>query len=560
MLIRRAREFYERTGKLRQSPLAGYAIAMATVALALLARFLLAGRLAGFPFLTFIPAILLTSFFCGWRAGALAAVLGAVARMYFFAAVPAAGPSTGPVSSWFGYSMYIFAVAVILMAVGSMHAAFQDLAASAEQRNRLNAELEKRVRERTEALEAANRSLLDEAASRAAAEAQIRQLQKMEAVGQLTGGVAHDFNNMLAIIVGSLDIAKRSLGTDKDKAERFIANALEGARRGAQLTSRLLAFSRQQPLDPRPLDANELMRDMSNLLLRSIGPNIQLESVLAAGLWRTFADGSQLESALINLCVNGRDAMPEGGRLTLETSNVALDAAYARANVDARPGDYVSICVTDSGSGMTPEVLARAFDPFFTTKKPGKGTGLGLSQVYGFVKQSDGHVKIDSQPGRGTAVRIYLPRYQGNEIPAHRAVPRQPQASRPNTETVLVVEDEDGVRSMTVEALQGLGYTVIAAAGPEQALDLLNEGVRANLLFTDIVMPDMDGRVLADRVKEKHPEVKVLFTTGYTRGAPLYDGIADSGGAMLAKPFTVDQLAAKIRGTCDAGTETPVAH
>jgi len=382
----------------------------------------------------------------------------------------------------------------------------------------------------------------------------------MEAVGQLTGGVAHDFNNMLAIIVGSLDIAKRSLGTDKDKAERFIANAMEGARRGAQLTSRLLAFSRQQPLDPRPLDANELMRDMSNLLLRSIGPNIQVESVLAAGLWRTFADGSQLESALINLCVNGRDAMPEGGRLTLETSNVALDAAYARANVDARPGDYVSICVTDSGSGMTPEVLARAFDPFFTTKKPGKGTGLGLSQVYGFVKQSDGHVKIDSQPGRGTAVRIYLPRYQGNEIPAHRAASRPPQASRPNTETVLVVEDEDGVRSMTVEALEGLGYTVIAAAGPEHALDLLNEGVRANLLFTDIVMPDMDGRVLADRVKKKHPEVKVLFTTGYTRGAPLYDGIADSGGAMLPKPFTVEQLAAKIRSTLDAGTETPVAH
>jgi len=560
MLIRRAREFYERSGNLRQSPLAGCAISMATVALALLARVLLAGHLVGFPFLTFIPAILVTSFFCGWRAGALAAVLGALARLYFFAPVPAAGPSTGPVVSlWFGYSMYAFAAAVLLMAVGSMHAAFQDLAASAEQRKLLNVELEKRVRERTEALQAANRSLLDEAATRAAAQAQIRQLQKMEAVGQLTGGIAHDFNNMLAIIVGSLDIAKRSLGTDQDKAERFIANAMEGARRGAQLTSRLLAFSRQQALDPRPLDANELMRDMSNLLLRSIGPNIQLESLLAPGLWRTFADGSQLESALINLCVNGRDAMPDGGRLTLETCNIALDAAYARA-LDARPGDYVCICVTDSGSGMAPEVLARAFDPFFTTKTPGKGTGLGLAQVYGFVKQSDGHVKIDSQPGRGTAVRIYLPRYLGNEMPARGAVPREAQASRPNRETVLVVEDEDGVRSMTVEALQGLGYTVVAAAGPEHALDLLDEGVRANLLFTDIVMPGMDGRVLADRVREKHPQVKVLFTTGYTRGAPLYDGIADSGGAMLPKPFTVDQLDAKIRSTLDAGGETPVAH
>src|SRR5580692_6572681 len=424
MLISHAREFYERTGRLRKRPTAGAAVALASVALALLARFLFAGSPTGFPFLTFIPAILLTSFFCGWRAGALAAALGALARLYFFAPLPAAGPSSGEVSLWLGYSMYVFAVTIILMAVGSMHAAFEDLAASAEQRKLLNAELEKRVRERTEALEAANRSLLDEAASRAAAEAQIRQLQKMEAVGQLTGGIAHDFNNMLAIVVGSLDIAKRSLASDPQKAGRFIGNAMEGARRGAQLTSRLLAFSRQQSLDPRPLDINDLMRDMSNLLLRSIGPNIQLESVLAPGLWRTFADGSQLESALINLCVNGRDAMPDGGRLILETSNVALDAAYARAHVDARPGDYVCICVTDFGSGMTPDVLARAFDPFFTTKTPGKGTGLGLSQVYGFVKQSDGHVRIDSQPGRGTAVRIHLPRYLGNEVEARSVVPR----------------------------------------------------------------------------------------------------------------------------------------
>jgi signal transduction histidine kinase/ActR/RegA family two-component response regulator len=550
MLISRAREFYERAGRLRKSRAAGYAVALATVALALLARFLLSGQLSGFPFLTFIPAILLTSFFCGWRAGALAAALGALARLYFFAPLPAAGPSSGEVSLWLGYSMYVFAVAIILMAVGSMHAAFEDLAASAEQRKLLNAELEKRVRERTEALEAANRSLVDEAASRAAAEAQIRQLQKMEAVGQLTGGIAHDFNNMLAIVVGSLDIATRSLTTDPQKAERFIGNAMEGARRGAQLTSRLLAFSRQQSLDPGPLDINDLVRGMSDLLIRSIGSGIALKSVLAAELWRTFADASQLESALINLCVNSRDAMPDGGELIVETLNARLDAADA---LDARHGDYVCICVTDSGTGMEPEVLARAFDPFFTTKTPGKGTGLGLSQVYGFVKQSEGHVRIDSQPGRGTAVRIYLPRYLGNELPTLSAAQREPQAARPNRETVLVVEDEDGVRRMTVEALQSLGYTVIAAAGPEHALDLLNGGARANLLFTDIVMPGMDGRALAERIKRKQPEVKVLFTTGYTRGAPLYDVIAQSGGAMLPKPFTVEQLAAKIRSTLDAG-------
>jgi signal transduction histidine kinase/ActR/RegA family two-component response regulator len=558
MLISRAREFYERTGGLRKSRSAGYAVALATVALALLARFLLSGQLAGFPFLTFIPAILLTSFFCGWRSGALAAALGALARLYFFAPSPAAGPS-GEMSLWLGYSMYIFAVTIILMAVGSMHAAFEDLAASAEQRKLLNAELEKRVRERTEALEAANRSLVDEAASRAAAEAQIRQLQKMEAVGQLTGGIAHDFNNMLAIVVGSLDIAKRCLTTDPQKAERFIGNAMEGARRGAQLTSRLLAFSRQQSLDPRPLEVNGLVRDMSDLLVRSIGSGIALQTVLAAELWRTFADASQLESALINLCVNSRDAMPEGGELIVETLNAALDEADTRG-LDARHGDYVCICVTDSGTGMEPDVLARAFDPFFTTKTPGKGTGLGLSQVYGFVKQSEGHIRIDSQPGRGTAVRIYLPRYLGNEMPTHSAAPRAPQVSRPNQETVLVVEDEDGVRRMTVEALRSLGYTVIAAAGPEHALDLLTEGVRANLLFTDIVMPGMDGRALAERIKETQPGMKVLFTTGYMRGAPLYDVIADSGGAMLPKPFTVEQLAAKIRSTLDAGSETPVAH
>lgn len=558
MFVSRARYLYERTGNLRRSRVAGYTFALATVSVALLARLALEGHLEGFPFLTFIPAILLTSFFCGWQAGSIAALLGIAARLSFFKAAGATSSGT-LFSPLLGYSMYALAVAIILGLVGTMHAAFQDFAASEEQRNRLNAELEKRVRERTEALEAANRSLLDEAASRAAAEAQIRQLQKMEAVGQLTGGIAHDFNNMLAIILGSLDIAKRSLVNDKAKAERFIANAMDGARRGAQLTSRLLAYARQQPLDPRPLDANELVREMSNLLLRSIGPNVQLDTVLAADLWRTIADGSQLESALINLCVNGRDAMPGGGRLTLQTSNVSL-AGSDTGSVDAKPGDYVCIGVTDNGSGMEPEVLARAFDPFFTTKTPGKGTGLGLSQVYGFVKQSDGHVKIDSDPGTGTTVRIFLPRYAGAERPAHGSVPRESAASPPNRETVLVVEDEDGVRSMTVEALRGLGYTVIEAACPEHALDLLNQGTRAHLLFTDIVMPGMDGRELADRVKQKQPEVKVLFTTGYMRGAAPYDGIADRGGALLPKPFTVEELAAKIRSTLHPGCETSLAH
>jgi signal transduction histidine kinase/ActR/RegA family two-component response regulator len=549
MLISRARHFYERTAALRDNLAAGYAFALATVALALLARFLLAGELGGFPFITFIPAILLTSFICGWRAGALAALLGAAARWYFLIPVPASTIASGiPVG--LGFWMYAIAVIIILTLVGAMHSAFRDFATSEEQRKRLNAELEMRVDERTEALAAANQRLLDEAASRAAAEAQIRQLQKMEAVGRLTGGIAHDFNNMLAIVVGSLDIAKRHLMTDRAKAERFIDNALEGARRGAHLTSRLLAFSRQQPLDPRPLDINDLVRDMSDLLRRSIGESIRLETVLCTDLWRTFADVSQLESAVVNLCVNSRDAMPDGGNLVLETGNSPLDDAHAAA-LDARAGDYVSIAVTDSGSGMSPEVLARAFDPFFTTKSTGKGTGLGLSQVYGFVKQSDGHVRIESQLGKGTTVRIYLPRYFGTVQPVATA-PRAAQPSLSNRETVLVVEDEDRVRSMTVEALMNLGYSVIAAAGPEQALDLVAGGTTPHLLFTDVVMPGMNGHALADRLKQGRPELKVLFTTGYVRGAELYDGILDRSAAFLPKPFTIDQLAAKVRSTLDA--------
>jgi signal transduction histidine kinase len=408
--------------------------------------------------------------------------------------------------------------------------------------------LEQRVSERTEALAAANQQLMAEAASRAAAEAQIRQLQKMEAVGQLTGGIAHDFNNMLAIVVGSLDIATRALASDRDKAARFMASAMEGAQRGAQLTARLLAFSRQQPLAPRALDTNVLVRDMSDLLKRSIGENIRLRTVLGQDLWHTFADASQLESAVVNLCVNSRDAMPDGGDIVLDTSNVRLDEAYARANVDARAGEYVCIAVSDSGCGMSADVLARAFDPFFTTKMTGKGTGLGLSQVYGFVRQSDGHVKIESQLGQGTAVRIYLPRYQG-ALPVAAATPRDPPSAHMNRETVLVVEDEHQVRRVTVEALRDLGYSVIAAAGPEQALELVTSGLTPHLLFTDVVMPGMNGRLLADRIREIRPAIKVMFTTGHARGAPLGD---DRGAAFLPKPFTLEQLAAKVRAVLDA--------
>ena len=573
MLINTARAFYERTASLRANRTTSYLVGLAAVALTLPARFLLANQLMGFPFLTFFPAIIITSFICGWRAGAVAAVFGGFAARYFFM-----GGAVDPIriivtSTWVGFALYAFAVCIVLALVASMHAAFRDFAESENKRARLHEELESRVRERTVALEEANQRLRDEAASLAAAEARIRQMQKMEALGQLTGGIAHDFNNMLAVIVGSLDIAKRHLQVDLTKSGRFIANALEGAQRAAQLTARLLAFSRQQPLDPRPLDANKLVRETSELLRRSLGENILLRTELIDEPWQTFADASQLESALVNLCVNSRDSMPDGGSLTLRTTNVVLGAADTAAGIDVRPGEYVVLAVCDTGTGMSPDVLARAFDPFYTTKAPGQGTGLGLSQVYGFVKQSDGHIGIDSKPGTGTTVTIYLPRHIGSdeghigsdeghigsdeagsdeagsdelEAAASDSTPPAPG----NREVILVVEDEDRVRTMTVEALRGLGYEVVAVSDPRAALDELRLIPHLHLVLTDVVMPGMNGPALADRIKALRPSVKVLYTTGYGRNAVLSPAL-DREAGLLPKPFTIDQLMSKVRQTLD---------
>ncbi|MDP9007616.1 MAG: ATP-binding protein [Pseudomonadota bacterium] len=555
MLINRARAFYERTAALRANRTTSYLVGLTAIALTMLARFLFANQLMGFPFLTFFPAIIVTSFICGWRAGAVAAVFGGFAARYFFM-----DGSFDPIrivvtSSWVGYALYAFAVAIVLSLVASMHAAFHDFAESENRRARLNTELESRVRERTVALEEANQRLRDDAASLAAAEARIRQMQKMEAVGQLTGGIAHDFNNMLAVIVGSLDIARRHLHEDLKKSERFIANALEGAQRGAQLTARLLAFSRQQPLDPRSLDTNKLMRETSELLRRSLGENIRLQTELLDGPWRIFADASQLESALVNLCINSRDSMPDGGTLTLRTTNVDLSAADAAARIDVRPGEYMALAVCDTGFGMSPEVLARAFDPFYTTKAPGQGTGLGLSQVYGFVKQSGGHIHIDSTPGIGTTVTMYLPRHHGIDQ-EEAAAPQDTPEAPGNREVILVVEDEDRVRTMTAEALRGLGYEVIAVSGPREALDELSTIPQLHLVLTDVVMPDMNGPALADCIKAVRPSVKVLYTTGYSRNAVLSPAL-DREAGVLPKPFTIDQLMSKVRQALDQRTRKP---
>ena len=418
----------------------------------------------------------------------------------------------------------------------------------------------RRVAEATEseqALAHINQRLVEEARDREAAEGQLRQIQKMESIGQLTGGIAHDFNNMLALVIGSLDIARRRLMPDSDpRVVKGIDNAAEGAQRAAQLTARLLAFSRQQPLDPQPIDVNKLVGGMSELLRRTIGEGIRVETVLAGGLWRASIDAGQLEAAIINLCVNSRDAMPLGGRLTIETANAHLDDVYATTHSDVAAGQYVMVSVTDNGTGMPPEVAERAFDPFFTTKGVGKGTGLGLSQVFGFIKQSRGHVKIYSEPGAGTIIKIYLPRHYGPEPVAGTmaAAPAELPRAR-GEEIILVVEDEERVRHMSVDSLRELGYTIVQASDGEQALEMLTIQPRIDMLFTDVVMPGINGRVLADRARASHPGLRILYTTGYTRNAIVHNGMLDPGVSFLAKPFTLDQLAVKVRQVLDTASE-----
>ncbi len=380
----------------------------------------------------------------------------------------------------------------------------------------------------------------------------LRQSQKMEAIGQLTGGIAHDFNNMLAIVIGSLDIARRRLRRGEAGAERYLENAHEGATRAATLTQRLLAFSRQSPLSPRVLDLNGLVARMSELLQTTLGERIELETALAGGLWLTHVDPNQLESAILNLAVNARDAMPDGGKLTVETANMFLDDRYVAREIGLTPGQYVMVAVTDVGTGMAPEIVQKVFDPFFTTKSVGKGTGLGLSMVYGFARQSGGHVRIYSEVGRGTTVKVYLPRHFGSVEEATAPLqPRSIPTAASQSETVLVVEDEDRVRQMSCEVLRELGYAVHAASSGEAALRTFDELGRVDVLFTDVVMGGMTGRQLADALREKAPGLKVLYTTGYTRNAVVHNGVLDAGVAFLPKPFTVEDLAVKLRAVLD---------
>jgi PAS domain S-box-containing protein len=381
---------------------------------------------------------------------------------------------------------------------------------------------------------------------------QLRQSQKMEVVGQLTGGIAHDFNNLLTIIMGSLELLQRGMANADAKVTRRIDAAMEGARRAAALTHRLLAFARRQPLEPKAIEPNRLVAGMSDMLNRVLGEQIDMEFVSAAGLWCVQADLNQLENSILNLAVNARDAMPQGGHLTIETQNAFLDETYAKASADVTPGQYVMIAVTDTGTGMTPDVREKVFEPFFTTKPQGHGTGLGLAQVYGFIKQSNGHVMIYSEPGHGTSVKLYLPRLRGAVAEDARPAAPPPEDLASRGETILVVEDEENVRNFSVEVLEDSGYHVLAAENAAAALKFLDTPVAVDMLFTDVVLTGtMNGRLLADEFARRRPGAAVLFTTGYTRNAIIHHGRLDEGIEFIGKPFTASALTRMVRKVLD---------
>jgi PAS domain S-box-containing protein len=375
----------------------------------------------------------------------------------------------------------------------------------------------------------------------------LRQSQKMEAVGQLTGGIAHDFNNLLQGITGSLDLVQKRIAQGRtSELDRFVSGAVTSANRAAALTHRLLAFARRQPLDPKPVGANPLLASMEDLLRRTLGETMELELVLAGGLWLTLCDANQLESAVLNLAINARDAMPEGGKLTIETGNAHLDSAYAAKASDVRPGQYVCLSVTDTGTGMPPEVIERAFDPFFTTKAIGEGTGLGLSMIYGFARQSEGYAKIYSELGQGTTVKLYLPRYRGATAEEPALMLAEAQEAQEG-EVVVVVEDEPVVRGLIVETLAELGYRALEAHDGPSGVALLEAARRVDLLITDIGLPGLNGRQVADAGRVRRPKLKVLFMTGYAENAAVAGGFLEPGMSMLTKPFAMEALATRIR-------------
>ncbi len=416
----------------------------------------------------------------------------------------------------------------------------------------MSAALIRELRERSEAL-------AEETRVRKEAQAMLVQTQKMESIGLLAGGVAHDFNNLMTVVIGNLDSVERLLArsgpADAAAIGQPIGAAMQGAKRAASLTQRLLAFSRQQVLAPQQVDLNRLVASLSDMLTRTVGETIAVETTLGSGLWPTFADVSQLENAIVNLVVNARDAMPQGGRITIETANASLDEAYCARFGDVAAGQYVLLSVTDTGTGISPENLSKVFEPFFTTKSAPTSTGLGLSMIYGFVKQSKGHIRLYSEVGRGTTAKIYLPRMAGaaRSFPAALRVEKAPISLAEPGDVVLIVEDDEDVRDSTVALLRELGYSVLAARNGAEALARLQGSERIDVLFTDVVLSQgMNGRTLAVEAAALRPALPVLFTTGYARSAIIHDGRLDPGVQFLAKPYTQREIAQKLRAVLDA--------
>lgn len=525
---------------LRRNSVLGYVFALVMVGIAYLLRLAIGNHLEPFPYFLFLLPVILSAFLGGFGPGLLSLVLSVVVSLSM-----AAPPDDGGTGQHF-IGIAGFALTGLLM-VWLIDRLLRALAQTAEQDRELEeyrAQLDRMVEERAEQLRL-------EMSEHVSTQSQMRELQKIETIGQLTGGLAHDFNNMLAVIIGSLDIAERRLGRgETDDLATLIGNARDGAKRAASLTSRLLAFSRRQTLRPEVLEPGSLLERLPQVLARHLDEDIAIELKVGDGLWPVFADPQQLEQALVNLALNAGDAMRGGGLITLSAENAALDADYLRAHPEVRPGDYVRISVSDTGGGMTPQVLERVFDPFYTTKGPGNGAGLGLSQVFGWIKQTGGHIRLQSAPGQGTTAHLYVPRHSG-QAPAGTLSGSQSEmpAERLRDEIVLVVEDEDNVRQMTVEALREIGYTVIAASGGRDALQQISHHARIDVLFTDVVMPDMNGKLVADAVRDRFPAVKVIFTTGYTRNAIVHNGTVEPGINLLLKPFTLEQLSSRMAET-----------
>ena len=384
----------------------------------------------------------------------------------------------------------------------------------------------------------------EDVTARVRSEATLRQAQKMEAIGHLTGGVAHDFNNLLQIVSANLDLVANEVRGTPRASER-LQNAVAAVHRGSRLTGQLLAFARRQTLAPRATNIGRLVQDMTDMVRRTLGERIHVESIVAGGLWNTLVDPNQIENALLNLAINARDAMADGGNLTIEVANAFLDDAYAAAHDEVVPGQYVMVAVSDTGTGMAPELVSRVVEPFFTTKPEGQGTGLGLSQVYGFVKQSGGHIKIYSEVGQGTTVKLYLPR---TRAPEEGLGPVATSPVEGGSETILVVEDDEGVRAAVIDMLGELGYSVLKAGNADQALTILSSGANIDVLFTDVVMPgSIKTRELARRAQELHPNIRVLYTSGYTQNAIVHNGRLDDGVQLLSKPYRRDELARKLR-------------